>query len=63
MAVEAADNNMGFLVVLAPDELQVNPQLRDELMRRYGLDPSEYDFRQPQKNLDGIPGFSGYRSP
>lgn len=51
MALEAAENNMGFVVVLAPDELQVNLQLRDELMRRYGLDPSEYDFGQPQKLL------------
>jgi hypothetical protein len=51
MATEAADNNMGFLVVLAPDELQVNLQLRDELMRRYALDPKNYDFKQPQKLL------------
>ncbi|MHC4148276.1 MAG: SGNH/GDSL hydrolase family protein [Planctomycetota bacterium] len=51
MALEAADNNMGFLVVLAPDELQVNPQLREELIRRYSLDPGEYDFGKPQKVL------------
>jgi hypothetical protein len=51
MALEAAENKMGFVVVLAPDEVQVNPLLRQQLIQRYGLDPREYDFGQPQKLL------------
>jgi len=51
MALEAAGNNMGFVVVLAPDELQVNPLLRHQLMRRYGMNPGEYDFERPQRML------------
>jgi hypothetical protein len=51
MAMEAAKNNMRFMVVLAPDELQVNPRLRNEFMQRYGLNPGEYDLAQPQKLL------------
>ncbi|MGR9108783.1 MAG: alginate O-acetyltransferase AlgX-related protein [Gammaproteobacteria bacterium] len=51
IAVQAAARQRNFLLVLAPDELQVNPQLRAELLRRFELDPIDYDFAQPQKIL------------
>jgi len=42
---------MGFVVVLAPDELPVNLLLRHQLMRRYGMNPGGYDFERPQRVL------------
>ncbi|MGH8548311.1 MAG: alginate O-acetyltransferase AlgX-related protein [Methylococcales bacterium] len=51
MAVELAKNNTNFLVILAPDEIQVNSKLRDEVMKTYELDSNKYDFRQPQRLL------------
>ncbi|MFC1646378.1 hypothetical protein ACFL2Y_04275 [Candidatus Omnitrophota bacterium] len=48
MAQDARNNNMEFFVVLAPDELQVNADLRTALEKKYRIKTHEYDFDQPQ---------------
>ncbi len=40
-----------LLVILAPDQYQVEADLRSELLSRFGLDPGRYDFDQPQRIL------------
>ncbi|MCB1877983.1 MAG: SGNH/GDSL hydrolase family protein [Chromatiales bacterium] len=44
MADMARDFGMDYLVVLAPDELQTNPQLWSELVAEKGLEPTDYKF-------------------
>lgn len=51
MAGHSEKNKMKFLLVLAPDELQVNEQLRLDLARQYNMNLTKYDFKQPQRVL------------
>ncbi len=51
MATQAEKNQMKFLLLLAPDELQVNEPLRLDVARRYNMDLAKYDFKQPQRVL------------
>ena len=40
-----------WALVIEPDELQVDPQVRAELLRHLGRSPDEYDFDAPQLRL------------
>lgn len=51
MAAEAAKSKMKFLIVLAPDEIQVNSDLRNSVVMAYDIAIDEYDFGQPQRSL------------
>ncbi len=42
------------LVLVIPDEIQVNPEERAELCRRSGLDERDYDLEQPQRAVKAI---------
>lgn len=48
---EAKKRGVTFFVVLIPDEIQVNSELREAVLKEYGLNPKDYDFEQPQKIL------------
>ncbi len=47
-------NGRELLIILAPDELQVNKSLRKQLKNAYDIDWKEYDLMQPQKILSGF---------
>ena len=49
MEKTAVNQGMGFVLVLAPDQVQVDLDLRGELAARYDLDLTDYDFNQPQR--------------
>jgi hypothetical protein len=51
MAILAKERKMKFFVILAPDELQVNQQLQNMVVKEYSLKRSEFDFELPQKIL------------
>jgi hypothetical protein len=51
MIERARAHGIGFFVVLAPDELQVNDDLRAALLADAGVDPADYDFERPQRLL------------
>lgn len=51
MAKEATKNNMRFFVVIVPDELQINTDLKTSLIKKYNMNMNEYDFEQPQRIL------------
>ena len=51
MAKTAKERNMKFFVILAPDELEVNQQLRNVWIKQYSIERSEFDFDLPQKIL------------
>jgi lysophospholipase L1-like esterase len=51
LAETAAAQSMDLKVILAPDEIQVDEQLRADVFNNSNLYPSEYDFTQPQKIL------------
>jgi hypothetical protein len=51
MAEQTRRRGVGFFVVLAPDEIQVNGRLREKVLGHYGLNPEEYDFEQAQRIL------------
>jgi len=44
------------LVVLIPDEVQVDARKRSELCRRFALDEKNYDLEQPQRRLGALAG-------
>ena len=44
-------HGMNFFVVLAPDELQVNRSLQQEVIQTYGLNPENHDFNRLSSNL------------
>jgi SGNH hydrolase-like domain, acetyltransferase AlgX len=45
----AISQGMSFRVILAPDEIQVDKQLRVAVSSAYGMEQDKYDFRQPQR--------------
>lgn len=49
MAKVAEKNKIKFFVALAPDELQINKDLRNSLAEKYKMDLRDYDFDYPQK--------------
>ncbi len=42
------EKGIGFFVYLIPDEIQVNRELRREVLDEYGLEGEDYAFAQPQ---------------
>jgi hypothetical protein len=46
-----AERGIPLLVVAFPDEMQVNPQVRDQLLERSDIDP-EQDWERPQRWLE-----------
>jgi hypothetical protein len=40
-----------WTLVLIPDEIQVDPSVREEALRRLRLDPARHDFEAPQRRL------------
>ncbi len=48
MRAAAAASNMEFMVILAPDQIQVDGPLRDAVIARYQLDARHFDFDRPQ---------------
>ena len=51
MSQDAKRQSKQFFVVLAPDEIQISSTIQNYLKLHYGLDPSKYDFKQPQSIL------------
>lgn len=51
MADTTEKKGMKFVVVFAPDEIQVSADLRTSLVEEYGIDPDEYNFEKPQAVL------------
>jgi hypothetical protein len=51
MIERAKARGIGLFVVLAPDELQVNDDLRAALLADARVDPADYDFERPQRVL------------
>lgn len=49
MAALLKSHNIEFAVALYPDEFQVNPTLRQQLIASFGLRLSEYDLELPQR--------------
>ena len=43
---------MKFFVVLAPDEIQVEQGLQNEVLQSFGLNPDEYDFDELPRDLE-----------
>jgi hypothetical protein len=44
----AATQGADFVVVVLPAQVQIEPALQEKVMTRFELDPTSYDFRQPQ---------------
>jgi hypothetical protein len=44
MQTIARTHGIDLFVVLAPDEIQVEPRLRTEVSRTFALDPANYDY-------------------
>lgn len=51
MVATAQAHNIKFFVVLAPDEIQVERSLQNELAQSFRLDPSDHDFDELPRNL------------
>ncbi len=51
--IVAACRRLGVpvVVVLSPDEFQVNPELLNEVVEEYGLPPADIDLELPQRRL------------
>ena len=49
MAELLRSRNIDFIVVLFPDEYQVNPRLRRQLSSAFGLRGAEFDLELPQR--------------
>ncbi len=49
LADQAKERKMKFFIVLVPDEIQLNDDLRQDLFNTYKLDLREYDFSRPQQ--------------
>lgn len=45
----ATSQGMSFRVILAPDEIQVDKQLRDAVSSVHHMEQDKYDFKQPQR--------------
>lgn len=43
--------NVKLMIVVIPDEVQVNKALQEQVVRAYGLNPNEFDFSLPNKVL------------
>jgi lysophospholipase L1-like esterase len=41
-----------FVIVAMPAQIQVESALQEEVMTRFGLDPTSYDFKQPQNLIN-----------
>jgi len=49
MAKWAKENQTKFVLILAPDELQVSTDLRDSFAKTYDVDLANFDFQTPQR--------------
>lgn len=45
------EKNILFMLILIPDEYQINKNLQRELLRQYNLKASDYDLKKPQEIL------------
>ncbi len=48
---EAGNMGADYSMVLHPDQCQVDSVMFDYIMKRYGMDPADYDLDQPQRFL------------
>lgn len=48
LARETNKLEKNLIIVLAPDQLQVDPSIRSELVQRYAMDFTDYDLTRPQ---------------
>ncbi|MCP4897823.1 MAG: hypothetical protein GY906_12695 [bacterium] len=48
---QSRDLGAQYVVVIHPDQFQVEPELFNELVKRYELNPNDYDLEQPQRFL------------
>jgi len=51
MAEQAHNQHMKLVMVIAPDEIQVDPKLQSGLIEKYGMKINDYNFQQPQAIL------------
>jgi hypothetical protein len=54
-----AENGIDCMVHVIPAEIQVDPDIADQVFCRLGLDPSEYDLELPQRRLKVLCGEAG----
>jgi hypothetical protein len=47
----AKERGIPMLLVIMPDEFQVNESVRNKIFERYQLTPEDYDVESPQKRL------------
>jgi hypothetical protein len=47
IAVAAKETGLSLVIVLAPDEIQVNPRLRKEVMEAFSMESEDFDFDVP----------------